>query len=196
MVTSQVLARRHLVLSDLIAGGLVRDVALVLGGAGITGALAQLSVPVHGSPVPITGQTLGALLVGTALGWRRGIASLATYLLAGAAGLPWFADHSSGWDAPSFGYVIGFVVAAGIVGALAGVGGDRTPLRVVATMIVGNLVIYAFGVPYLMADLHVGLSTAWDIGVKNYLFGDGIKILIAAGVLPLCWRAVGSRSGR
>ena len=83
------------------------------------------------------------------------------------------------------------MVAAAVVGALAGVGGDRTPLRVVATMIVGNLVIYAFGVPYLMADLHVGLTTAWDIGVKNYLFGDGIKILIAAGVLPACWRVFG-----
>lgn len=188
--------RRPLVLSDLIPGSLLRDVALVVSGAALTGALAQLSVPVHGSPVPITGQTLGALLVGAALGWRRGFVSLALYLLAGMAGAPWYADHAHGTDLPDLGYIIGFVFAAAIVGALAGRGGDRTPSRVIGTMIVGNLVIYAFGVPYLMADLHIGVATAWNIGVKNYLPGDAVKLLIAAAVLPACWHALGRRHYR
>jgi biotin transport system substrate-specific component len=190
---SSALARRPQVLSDLIPGAVVRDLALVLSGAALTGALAQLSVPVPGSPVPITGQTLGVLLVGAALGWRRGFAALGLYLLAGMAGVPWYANHASGASLPDLGYIIGFVLAAAAVGALAGHGGDRTPLRTIGTMIIGTVIIYAVGVPYLMADLHVGLSTAWNIGIKNYLPGDAAKLLIAAGLLPASWRALGYR---
>lgn len=190
---SPTVAARPLVLSDLIPRTLARDAVLVVAGAGITGALAQLSVPVHGSPVPITGQTLGALLVGAALGWRRGFAALALYLLAGMAGVPWYAGHAHGTSLPDLGYIIGFVFAAAAVGALAAHGGDRTPLRTIGTMIVGNLIIYAIGVPYLMANLHIGITTAWSIGIKNYLPGDALKILIAAGLLPTCWRALGPR---
>ncbi|MHB1569207.1 MAG: biotin transporter BioY [Solirubrobacteraceae bacterium] len=186
--------RRPLVLSDLIPGALLRDVLLVLAGAGLTGALAQFSIPVPGSPVPITGQTLGALLAGATLGWRRGGAALALYLLAGMAGMPWFADHAHGTGMPDLGYIIGFVFAAAAAGAIAAHGGDRTPVRMIATMIIGNLIIYAIGVPYLMLDLHIGLPTAWSIGVKNYLPGDAIKILIAAALLPTCWRLVANRS--
>ena len=182
--------RRPLVLADLVPGARVRDVLLVLGGAGLTGLLAQIAIPVAGSPVPVTGQTFAALTVGAALGWQRGIASLALYMLAGMAGMPWYAAGGSGFHFPSFGYVIGFVFAAGIVGALASRGGDRSPIRTVGTMLVGNAVVYLFGLAYLMLDLHIGLSTAWDIGMKNYLLGDGLKILLAAGCLPLVWRGV------
>jgi biotin transport system substrate-specific component len=152
--------------------------------------MAQISIPVAGSPVPVTGQTFAALTVGAALGWQRGILSMLLYLLAGMAGVPWFADHSSGTSIPSLGYVIGFVLAAGLVGALASRGGDRSPLRTIGTMVLGNLVIYAVGVPYLMADLNISLATAWEIGMKNYLLGDAIKILLAAGCLPLAWRVM------
>jgi len=176
------------VLSDLIPGAIVRDVLLVVAGAALTGALAQVSIPVHGSPVPITGQTLGALLTGATLGWRRGGAAMMLYMLAGIVGMPWFAGHASGAGMPAFGYVIGFVFAALAVGALAARGGDRTPLRMIGTMIVGNVIIYAVGVTYLMADLHIGLGSAWTVGVKNYLPGDAIKMIIAAGLLPGCWR--------
>lgn len=181
---------RRIVLADLVPGALVRDALLVLTGAGLTGVLAQVSIAVHGSPVPITGQTLGALLVGAALGWRRGALSMALYLLAGMAGVPWYANHEHGTALATLGYVIGFVFAAAAVGALAKRGGDRTPLRTIATMILGNIVIYAFGLSYLMHDLGIGLSTAWEIGMKNYLLGDALKILVAAAVLPAAWRAV------
>lgn len=182
--------RRPLVLADLVAGSRLRDVLLVVGGAAFTGILAQIAIPVAGSPVPVTGQTFAALTVGAVLGWQRGAASLALYMLAGMAGMPWYADGGSGFHFPSFGYVIGFVFAAALVGALASRGGDRSPLRTIATMILGNAVVYAFGLAYLMFDLHIGLGTAWDIGMKNYLLGDGIKILLAAGCLPALWRGV------
>ncbi len=182
--------RRPLVLADLVPGTRVRDVLLVLGGAAFTGLLAQIAIPVAGSPVPVTGQTFAALTVGAALGWQRGAASLALYMVAGMAGMPWYAAGGSGFDFPSFGYVIGFVVAAGLVGALASRGGDRSPLRVVGTMLLGNAVVYAFGLAYLMFDLNIGLGTAWDIGMKNYLFGDALKIALAAGLLPIVWRGV------
>jgi biotin transport system substrate-specific component len=182
--------RRPLVLADVVPGALVRDVLLILGGAAFTGLMAQISIPVAGSPVPVTGQTFAALTVGAALGWQRGLASMMLYLLAGMVGVPWYADHSSGVHIPSLGYVIGFVLAAGLVGALASRGGDRSPLRTIGTMVLGNVVIYAVGVPYLMADLNISLATAWDIGMKNYLLGDALKILLAAGCLPLAWRVV------
>jgi biotin transport system substrate-specific component len=182
--------RRPLVLADLVPGALVRDLVLVVGGAALTGLLAQISIPVHGSPVPVTGQTFGALAVGAALGWRRAFASMGLYLVAGMLGVPWYAGHSHGVHIATLGYIIGFVAAATLVGAIAGRGGDRTPLKTIATMVLGNLVIYAFGLAYLMADLNLGLGTAWDIGMKNYLLGDALKILLAAGCLPAAWRLV------
>ena len=180
--------RRPLVLADVVPGALARDIALVLGGAALTGVAAQLFLPVPGSPVPITGQTFAALSVGAALGWRRGALSLLVYMLAGMVGMPWFAEGTSGFAAPSFGYVIGFVLAAGLVGALASRGGDRSPLRTIGTMLLGNAVVYAVGLPYLAVSLGIGMPEAFDIGMKNYLLGDAFKILLAAGCLPVAWR--------
>lgn len=182
--------RRPLVLADLVPGTVVRDVLLVVGGAALTGLLAQIAIPVAGSPVPVTGQTFGALTVGAALGWRRGAAALALYLVAGMAGMPWYAGQSSGVNIPSLGYVIGFVLAAGIVGALASRGGDRSPLATIGTMVLGNAVVYAVGVPYLAASLGIDLGAAFDIGMRNYLLGDALKIALAAGALPIAWRLV------
>ena len=182
--------RRPLVLADLIPGTLVRDILLVVGGAALTGVLAQIAIPVAGSPVPITGQTFGALTVGAVLGWQRGGLSMLLYLVAGMAGVNWFADRSSGFDIPSLGYIIGFVFAAALVGALASRGGDRTPLRTIGIMVLGNAVIYAIGVPYLAQSLGIDLHAAWEIGMKNYLLGDAFKILLAAGCLPLAWRVM------
>jgi len=187
------------VLADLLPrattrlGGQARELLLVGGGAALTGLAAQLSVNVPGSPVPVTGQTFAALLVGTALGARRGIASLGLYLLAGMAGLPWFAQGTSGWAMPSLGYVLGFVLAAGLTGALARRGADRSPLRTAVAMVLGNLAIYAVGVPYLAASLHVSLAKAADLGLYPYLLGDGLKALLAMGALPLTWKLLARR---
>ncbi|MEV0192934.1 biotin transporter BioY [Kitasatospora purpeofusca] len=199
MATASTPVPSRAVLADLLPaagtrlGSQVRDLALVAGGAALTGLAAQLSVNVPGSPVPVTGQTFAALLVGTALGARRGVASLALYLLAGAAGLPWFAEATSGWAAASFGYVIGFVLAAGLVGALARRGADRSPVRTAAAMVLGSLAIYAVGVPYLAFALDVPLARAAELGLYPYLVGDALKAALAAGALPLAWKLLGRR---
>jgi biotin transport system substrate-specific component len=186
------------VLADLLpaaagARARLRDAALVLGGAGLTGLAAQLSVPVAGSPVPVTGQTFAALLVGTALGTRRGVASLGLYPLAGMVGMPWFAGGAAGAGLATLGYIIGMVLAAGLVGELARRGADRSPLRTAGAMLLGNAVIYAVGVPYLAASVHVSLAKAAHLGLYPYLPGDGLKIAVAMGALPLAWRLLGRR---
>ncbi|MER5624181.1 biotin transporter BioY [Streptosporangium sp. NPDC002544] len=179
---------RPAVLSDLIPGSRTRDVALVVGGAALTGLAAQLSLPLPGSPVPVTGQTFAVVLVGAALGMNRAALSMALYLLAGLAGVPWFAGGTSGFGGASFGYVIGFIAAAAVVGKLAERGGDRTVPRTVGTMILGNLVIYAFGLPVLIAVAQTDLATGLAVGVLPFLLGDALKIAIAAGLLPAAWK--------
>lgn len=187
----------RLVLADLIParrGTRLREAALVLGGAGLTGLAAQISVPVHGSPVPVTGQTFGVLLVGAALGARRGAASMAVYLLAGFLGVPWFAGGTDGSiHLATLGYLVGFILAGALVGALAERGADRSPWRTALTMVGGNLVVYACGVPYLALSAHLSASAAVHYGLTVFLLGDALKILLAAGLLPGAWRLVGRR---
>lgn len=185
---AQLRSPRPLVLGDLLPGARLRDLLLIGGGAAFVGLAAQASVALPGTPVPVTGQTFAVLLAGAALGWRRALPSMGLYLLAGMAGVPWFAQHSSGVHAPSLGYVIGFVLAGSVVGALAARGGDRTPPRTVLTMVLGTLLIYAVGAPYLMADLHLSAAAAWRAGVRPFLLGDALKVLLAAGLLPGAWR--------
>ncbi|GAA2107509.1 biotin transporter BioY [Microlunatus panaciterrae] len=180
-------------LADAIPGGLARNVALVLGGAGFVGIAAQLAVPLPFTPVPLTLQTFAVLLTVSVLGSRRGLLSMGLYLVAGAAGVPWFAGGSSGFTSASFGYIVGFVLAALVVGHLAARGADRTPLKAAGLMVLGNLAIYAVGVPWLMVIAHLSLPTALALGVVPFLIGDAIKIAVAAGVLPAAWKVINSR---
>lgn len=181
---------RRLVLSDLLPGALARDIALVVAGAGLTGLAAQVSVQTPLSPVPFTLQTLSVLVVGAALGSARGAASMLLYLVAGAAGVPWFAGHAHGWGGPAFGYVLGFIAAAGLVGALARRGADRKVATTVLLMVAGNLVIYAVGTTWLALDLRVGAGTALRLGVWPFLATDALKVAAAAVLLPSAWRLV------
>jgi biotin transport system substrate-specific component len=180
-----------LVLADFIPTARARDTALVIGGAGFVGLAAQVSVAMPGTPVPVSGQTFAALLTGAVLGWRRAGASLGLYLVGGVAGVPWYAGHRAGWGGASFGYVIGFVLAASVVGYLAARGGDRTPARTVATMSIGTVLVYMIGVPWLMANLDVSLGEAIGLGVRPFLLGDAVKVLLAAGLLPGAWHLLG-----
>ncbi|GLX52384.1 biotin synthase [Streptomyces hygroscopicus subsp. hygroscopicus] len=193
MSTATVSARPGTVLADLLPASRVRDAALVLGGAALTGLAAQLSVPVPGSPVPVTGQTFAALLVGTALGARRGFLSLALYTVAGMVGVPWFAGGESGAGAVSFGYVLGMLLASAVVGALARRGADRSPLRMAGTMVLGSAVIYAVGVPYLALAAHLSLGQAVAAGLVPFLIGDALKAALAMGLLPTAWKFAGKR---
>jgi biotin transporter BioY len=186
---------RRAVLTDHLPGALARDIALVIGSSAFVGLAAQLSFPLPNTPVPVTGQTFAVLLVGAALGPLRAVLGLALYLLAGGIGVPWFADHAHGFGGPSFGYIIGFVVAGTVVGALARRGGDRTPLRTVGTMLLGTLIIYAVGIPWLAASVHVSAGQAIQLGVRPFIAGDVFKVLVAAGLLPATW-ALLHRAGR
>jgi biotin transport system substrate-specific component len=193
---------RGLVLADLVAGSRSRvariawDVALVVGAAAFVGLLAQISIKLSFTPVPITGQTLGVLLAGTALGWKRGAAAMALYGLAGVAGVPWFAGAASGYVGASFGYIVGFFFAAAVCGYLAERGADRTILRSVPAMLAGEVMIYLFGVSWLAFDLHVGAGTALHLGFTPFVIGDAIKAAIAAGLLPAAWKLAGRASRR
>ncbi|NJQ03876.1 biotin transporter BioY [Streptomyces zingiberis] len=183
------------VLADLLPAATatrarLRDVALVVGGAALTGAAAQLVVPVPGSPVPVTGQTFAALLVGASLGAGRGFLSLMLYTLLGMAGMPLFAGGAS---TATFGYVLGMLLAATVVGSLARRGGDRGALRTAGTMAVGSLIIYAVGVPYLAVVADLSLGEALAVGMVPFLIGDALKAALAMGALPAAWRLAGRR---
>jgi biotin transport system substrate-specific component len=191
MSTAAATARPREVLADLLPASRVRDAALVVGGAVLTGIAAQISVPIPGTPVPVTGQTFAALLVGTTLGAGRGFLSLALYALAGVAGVPWFAGGASGAAAPSFGYVLGMLLASAVVGALARRGGDRNVWRTAGTMLLGEAVIYAVGVPYLAVATGMSVSAAVAAGLTPFLLGDALKAALAMGVLPTAWKFAG-----
>jgi biotin transport system substrate-specific component len=142
--------------------------------------------------VPVTGQTFAALLVGTALGAGRGFLSLALYALAGLAGVPWFAGGSSG-VMPSFGYIVGMMLAALAVGALARRGADRSPWRTAGAMLLGEAIIYAVGVPYLALAMDMSASAAIAAGLTPFLIGDALKAALAMGVLPTAWKFLDKR---
>ncbi|MEU6841337.1 biotin transporter BioY [Streptomyces sp. NPDC046716] len=194
MSTAAAVARPGKVLADLLpasrtkAAVVAKSAALVVGGAVLTGIAAQIAIPVPGSPVPVTGQTFAALLVGTALGARRGFLSLALYALAGMAGMPWFAEGGSGWATASFGYVIGLMLAAAAVGALARRGDDRSVWRTARAFLIGEAIVYAVGVPYLALSTGMGLSAALAAGLTPFLIGDVLKAVLAMGALPAAWK--------
>jgi len=194
--TTAIARPRPAVLADLIPGERVRDVALVLGGAAFVGLLAQISFRLSFTPVPVTGQTLGVLVAGCALGFRRALAAAVVYAGLGLAGLPWFVDHTAGWQGASMGYVAGFVLAAAVCGWLAERGADRTVVRSLPAMLDGELCIYVPGVLWLAVDLHVGLVTALSLGLVPFLIGDAVKMALAAGLLPAAWWATGTRRSR
>jgi biotin transport system substrate-specific component len=174
---------------------LVADAVLVALGVSLVAASAQLSIHLPHTPVPITGQTFAVLLVGGAYGAARALATLAAYLVVGGLGYGVFAQHSSGWDvlrlsSATGGYLVGMLVAAALVGWLADRGWDRKPWRSLPTMVLGNVVIYAVGATWLAHALGVGAQQAWDLGVKDFLIGDALKIALAAGLLPAAWFVV------
>jgi biotin transport system substrate-specific component len=166
---------------------------LVVGAAGFVGALAQISVHLSFTPVTITGQTLGVLVASTALGARRGTIAMVLYGLGGVAGVPWFADHSSGYVGSSFGYVVGFVLCAALCGFLAERGADRSLLKSVPAMVAGEVVLYLIGVTWLAVSLHVGAAKAISLGLTPFLAGDAVKAALAAGLLPSAWKLAGPR---
>ena len=173
-----------------------RAALLVVGAALLTALAAQVSFLLPFTPVPVTGQTFAVLLAGTALGSRLGAASQALYVALGAAGLPFYADGEGGWQAATgatAGYLVGFVVAAAVLGMLAERRQDRAVLTAIPAMLMGTAIIYGLGAWWLSIELGVPAAKAVELGVAPFLIGDTLKLAAAGLLLPATWRLVGGR---
>jgi len=180
---------RPLVLADAIP---VRDAVLVAGGAGLTILGAQIAFHIPPSPVPVTGQTLAVVVAGAALGARRGAASQLLYVLLGLF-LPVYSDGASGLDViwgATGGYLVGFVVAAGLIGWVAERGYDRRRATAILTFAAGQLVIFGIGVPWLKAATGMSWADAIHNGFAIFIIGGVMKAVLAGLITPAAWRLV------
>ena len=172
----------------------------VMGGVGFISLMAQVAIPVPGSPVPVTGQTLAVLLIGTTYGARLGIMTFATYLLAGVAGAPIFAPSGTsanhGLDrllGATGGYLFGMLVASFLLGYLADRKADQKFKTSFPALLLGDAVIFFFGLTWLHYSLELSWSATFAAGLTPFIFGEMLKIAITATSLPLVWRRI-SRS--
>ena len=194
LIASNVLPARRPVLAEVLPAALTRTGITVVAATALTAAAAQVSIPVPGSPVPVTGQTFAVLLTAAALGPARGIAAQALYLLLGLAGMPVLAGGGHGPGVvfgASGGYLAGFLVAAAVAGYGARRGADRSPWGTLAIFAVASAVIYAVGTTWLCLDTGMSASAGIAAGVTPFLIGDAVKALLAAGLLPGAWRLTG-----
>nr|MBU6203281.1 biotin transporter BioY [Acidobacteriota bacterium] len=176
---------------------LAREILLISGFALLTAALAQLRIPLGFTPVPITGQTLGVLLAGATLGAWRGAGSQLLYWLLGMVGLPFYSNATGGWSVatgPTMGYLVGFIIAAAVVGRLAEYRHDRRVLTSVSAMTMGSMIIYVCGATWLAIDLGIPVATgeqnAISLGVTPFLVGDVIKMCLAGLATASTWRFI------
>jgi biotin transport system substrate-specific component len=190
------LPARPLVLADLVPAVRARDVGLVALGVVFTALLAQVAIPVPGSPVPITGQTLAVVLTAASLGPIRGLAVNLAYLLVGLVGVPVFADASGGVHVvvgATGGYIVGFIPAAYLIGLAARRGMDRTPWKALPLFAAGQAIIFAVGVPWLAVVAHLSASQALSAGFYPFILGGVVKAAVAAAVLGSAWAVVRRR---
>lgn len=175
---------------------LLRNFVFVLAGALLIFLTSRVAIPIAGSPVPFTLQTLGVLLVGGSLGFRRGGIAAVLYVAAGVVGLPFFAEGKSGvgviWGATG-GYLVGFVVAAAIVGRLAELGWDRRVGGAVGATVLGTTAIYAIGVPWLALSAGMSAVDAIEKGLLPFAVFDALKLLAVSAMFPAAWWVVGRR---
>jgi biotin transport system substrate-specific component len=185
------------VLADALPGARVRDVLIVIAGALLTAACAQISIKIPGSPVPLTGQTFAVVLVGAGLGARRGGLSMLLYVALGLI-LPVYASGAQGTGVlfgSSGGYLFGFILAAWAMGLIAERGGDRRVVSAALAFAVGQLLIFGVGVPWLKVD--TSQSWGWSIheGFTIFILGGVIKAALAGVLMPSAWRLLGSLKG-
>ena len=176
---------------------LLVEALLLVAGAGLVALAAQVRIPME--PVPITGQTFAVLLVGASYGAVRGTSTLLLYVGLGIVGAPVYTDQNSGWEyftGVTGGYLIGFVLAAGIVGYLAEQRWDRRVSTAIAAMLTGSVVIYAIGLPWLASVANLDFETTLKEGLAPFVPGDLIKLYLAAALLPAAWRLVDRATGR
>jgi len=167
--------------------------ALVLGGTAFLAVMAQISLPIPGSPVPVTGQTLGALLLGTAYGASLGFTTFATYMVIGIAGAPVFASGGHGFarlTSATGGYIVGMLLASLVTGFLANLAWDRKLRTSVVTMIFGDVLVFGAGLFWLQHVTHQSWNWVFAKGFTPFIPGEILKIAIASTALPLVWRFV------
>lgn len=174
----------------------LRDIGLVIAGALLIFLAARISFAIPGNPVPITMQNLGVLIVGGALGLRRGGLAAFLYLAVGLVGVPFFAEGKGGFAiilGATGGYLVGFVFAAALVGRLAELGWDRRIGGAIGATLLGTVVVYVVGVPWLAVTTGMSAGEAIATGLVPFLMVDAIKLLAAAVVFPSAWWVVGRR---
>ena len=169
----------------------------VMAGVAFIALLAQIAIPVPGSPVPVTGQTLAVLLIGTTYGARLGVLTFATYLLAGVAGAPIFAPSATsanhGIDrliGATGGYLVGMLVASLVLGYLADRKADQKFRTSFPALLLGDAIIFTFGLLWLQQTLDLSWSKTIAAGFTPFILGEAIKIAITATSLPLVWRRI------
>jgi biotin transport system substrate-specific component len=170
---------------------------LVVSGVLGLAALAQIAIPVPGSPVPVTGQTLGVLILGTAYGSTLGFTTFAVYILAGIAGAPVFADGGHGLDrivGATGGYLVGMLVATFVLGQLARFRLDQKFLTALPSMLIGTVTTFSFGLIWL--HQYTGQTWSWTFekGLTPFIVGEVLKIAIAGTSLPAIWRVVNRKN--
>ena len=175
----------------------ITEALFVVGGVGFLTALAQISIPVPGSPVPVTGQTLGVLLIGTTYGAQLGFITFATYLLAGIAGAPLFAPSATlpnhGLErlfSATGGYLVGMLVASFVLGYLADRKADQKFTTSFPALLLGDAIIFAFGLVWLHLSLDLSWAKTIAAGFTPFILGEALKIAITATSLPLLWRRI------
>ena len=176
----------------------LRHLALILAGALLIALAAQVRFYFPGNPVPFTGQTFAVLLAGGALGFRRGIAATGLYLLLGIVGLPVYADAKHGIEivqGATGGYLVGFVLAGALTGRLAELGWDRNMIGAIGAMLIGDVAIFALGVPWLAYSTGQPMSWAIGNGLTPFLPGEIVKLALASAAFPAAWWLVGRRPG-
>ncbi len=172
------------------------NATLVAGGTIFLAALAQIAIPIPGSPVPVTGQTLGVLLIGTTYGAGLGLTTFATYLLAGIAGAPVFAGASYGIEkitGATGGYLFGMMVSTYLLGLLANRRLDQRFLTALPSMLLGTLTTFTFGLLWLAHFTRKDWAWTINAGLTPFIFGEILKIVIAGTSMPLLWRFVNNR---
>jgi biotin transport system substrate-specific component len=191
------LSSQAALIDRVIPRSAINNFALILSGAVFTAYAAQLVIPMW--PVPITAQTLAVLLVGSVLGATRGAISLIVYFSMGAVGLPVFSAATSLSFGPTFGYLVGFITAAALVGYLSQRGWHKSVAGVLGSFAIANSVIYLFGLPWLafaLGSLGVAndLASVAAAGLAPFILGDVIKMTVAAALLPLAWKFLGKKA--
>lgn len=188
---------RPTIADRVFARGLPMDIALIAAGAGLTAIAAQVSIPIW--PVPITGQTLAVLLVGSTLGALRGTLSMVLYAVLGVVGLPVFSDASHGVGVilgPTGGYIVGFIFAAAFTGWLAQRAWDHRIVGAILSFVAGSVVTFVVGLPWLAIALHLNLEQTLQAGLYPFLLGGAVKALLGAAVMRFSWHQIAAADNR